>query len=295
MSVALGFYNGFAVKSDGTVAEWGNGPVWQTNGVNTQLVAGVGISNVTAVSAGGYSAWTLQDDGTVTGWGFGQSGFSNVAAISAAGTFPYEDYLAAIKNDGTLVTAGGIPNGTPTVPDNLSNVVAVSTIIGHAAVLINDGTPRVAQQLNNRTVYTSSTVVFSSGVVGSAPLDIQWQYNGTNLAGATNYYLVLTNVPFSAAGAYECIVSNPLGTVTNSCNLTVLRSTPQFNSSGTLSSAGFTGELDHLSGHGNVVIFASPDLVNWVPIFTNAPVTGSLQFLHSGATNQSRFYRAVEE
>jgi alpha-tubulin suppressor-like RCC1 family protein len=298
VAAAAGFEDGFAIKSDGSVVQWGQQIPWYQNGALQYLTVAPGMSNITAMGVGTFSAWTLQTDGTVLGWGFdGPAGFSSVTTLSVAGDGDSRnDYVLVLKNDGTVAIGGAALSGyTPYIPASPSNVVAVATGTNHAVVLLNDGTPRVPQPLYNRIVYTSETVVFSSGAVGSAPMDFQWQYSGTNFAGATNYYLVLTNVPFSAAGAYGCIVSNPLGTVTNSCNLTVLRSTPQFSSSGSLSSAGFAGELDHLSGHGDVIVFASTDLVNWVPIFTNAPVTGSLQFLDSGATSQSRFYRAVEQ
>ena len=38
----------------------------------------------------------------------------------------------------------------------------------------------------------------------------------------------------------------------------------------------FTLHLSGLSGQGNVVIYASTNLTAWTPIFTNPPVTGSL-------------------
>jgi hypothetical protein len=54
--------------------------------------------------------------------------------------------------------------------------------------------------------------------------------------------------------------------------------------------------LDQLSGHGPIVIYASSNLLDWRPIFTNPPLPGSLQFIDSSATNsQVQFYRAVEE
>jgi alpha-tubulin suppressor-like RCC1 family protein len=295
VSVALGVYNGFAVKQDGTVVEWGSG----------QLPVASGFSNIVAVAAGAYSAWTLEDGSSIRAWGYDAPlpglfvGADTTLAASGGGGSAGNDYVLALGEYGALGAVfyafnpfffGFFPPATPT------NITAVSSSLEHAALLINNGSPAVRQPLYNRTAYTSERVFISSGVVGLPPFGFQWQYNGIDLAGGTNEYVGWTNVPFSAAGAYTCIASNALGTVTNSsCILTVLRSTPQFNSSGSLSSAGFAGELDHLSGHGSVIVFASPDLINWVPIFTNAPLTGSLQFLDSGATNQSRFYWAVEE
>jgi hypothetical protein len=53
-------------------------------------------------------------------------------------------------------------------------------------------------------------------------------------------------------------------------------------------------QLDNLAG-GAVVIYASTNLVQWTPIYTNPAASGTLQFLDVHATNYpARFYRAVE-
>jgi alpha-tubulin suppressor-like RCC1 family protein len=49
------------------------------------------------------------------------------------------------------------------------------------------------------------------------------------------------------------------------------------------------------SGRGPVIVLASPDLTAWTPIFTNAPVTGSVDFVDAGAVHRPQtFYRAYE-
>ena len=54
-------------------------------------------------------------------------------------------------------------------------------------------------------------------------------------------------------------------------------------------------QVDGAAGITPVVIYASTDLMNWTPIFTNPPVAGSVPFLDSSATGFSqRFYRAGE-
>ncbi len=51
-----------------------------------------------------------------------------------------------------------------------------------------------------------------------------------------------------------------------------------------------------LSGQGNVIIQASSNLVNWQPVFTNPPVTGTLTYLDPAANGRPlRFYRAEEK
>jgi hypothetical protein len=64
---------------------------------------------------------------------------------------------------------------------------------------------------------------------------------------------------------------------------------------GSLTNGTFTLHLSGLSGHGNVVIYASTNLTAWTPIFTNPPVTGSLDYVDSPPSNRpQRFYRAAE-
>ena len=53
-------------------------------------------------------------------------------------------------------------------------------------------------------------------------------------------------------------------------------------------------EVTGLAGAGPVVFYASTNLTEWIPVLTNSTTTGSLDFDDTNATNQARFYRAVE-
>jgi hypothetical protein len=50
----------------------------------------------------------------------------------------------------------------------------------------------------------------------STDLSFQWLFNGTNLAGATNSFLTLSNVQATQAGTYWVVVSNAYGIATSS-------------------------------------------------------------------------------
>ena len=146
------------------------------------------------------------------------------------------------------------------------------------------------------------TVMLNAGVVGAGPISYQWQFNGTNVAGGTNAVLVLTNVPLSATGNYQCIASNALGIITTDPDtLAVARSHLHFDTSpGSMqfnggSDGGFTLHLTGLSGHGAIILYASSNFVNWDPILTNLPVVGSAQFLDAATNQPQRFYRAIEQ
>jgi hypothetical protein len=62
-------------------------------------------------------------------------------------------------------------------------------------------------------------------VFGAPPFNYQWQFKGANLAGATNAGLVVEALT-NNVGNYSVIVSNSLGTVTNSASLAVTTNLP---------------------------------------------------------------------
>jgi Concanavalin A-like lectin/glucanases superfamily/Immunoglobulin domain len=78
-------------------------------------------------------------------------------------------------------------------------------------------------QPTNQTVFVGDTAAFSVKATGSAPLFYQWSFNGTNIVGATNAWLTLTNVQFSKAGNYAVLVVNPAGSVLSSNALLVVK------------------------------------------------------------------------
>jgi len=63
-----------------------------------------------------------------------------------------------------------------------------------------------------------------------------------------------------------------------------------------LTGAGFQLQVDGSAGITPGRDYTSTNLVNWIPVLTNPPVVGPLQFLDSSATNfPRRFYRAAEQ
>ncbi|PLX00651.1 MAG: hypothetical protein C0594_15455 [Marinilabiliales bacterium] len=65
-------------------------------------------------------------------------------------------------------------------------------------------------------------VTFSSGAFSSvSPRNFQWQKNGIDLPGETNYYLTIPNASYSDTAEYTCIVSNLCETDTT--NIAILQ------------------------------------------------------------------------
>ncbi len=76
--------------------------------------------------------------------------------------------------------------------------------------------PFITSQPQGQTAIVGSTMTFMVTAAGAPPLSYQWQFNSTNIAGATASSLTLTNVQPGQAGSYLVVVSNALGVVTSS-------------------------------------------------------------------------------
>lgn len=87
--------------------------------------------------------------------------------------------------------------------------------------------PQITQQPQSRTNVTSDTVTFNATASGTAPFAYQWRFAGTNLVGATNRGLTLTNVQRIDAGEYTVVVVNAYGSVTSAVTTLTLWYPPE--------------------------------------------------------------------
>ena len=86
--------------------------------------------------------------------------------------------------------------------------------------------PGITVQPTNQTVVVGGTATFTVMAGGTPPLSYQWNFNGTNISGATNTLLTLTNVQSSQAGNYAVLVTNILGSVLSSNAVLTANSPP---------------------------------------------------------------------
>jgi hypothetical protein len=103
------------------------------------------------------------------------------------------------------------------------------------AVALQDGStcctlppPAIVTQPATQTTFPGSNVTFSVTASGSA-LAYQWKFSGTNLPGATNSSLVLTNVQLPQTGPYFVTITNAAGTTNSSLALLRLLVSPGLN------------------------------------------------------------------
>jgi hypothetical protein len=69
----------------------------------------------------------------------------------------------------------------------------------------------ISNQPDPQTTVAGTDAIFSVQAGGTPPLRYQWRFYGTNLAGATDSSLTLTNVMPVQAGNYSVVVTNDYG------------------------------------------------------------------------------------
>jgi hypothetical protein len=203
VAIAAGEDQILALHADGTVAEF--------RGDEAQVVAG--LSNVIAIAAGAGSL-ALKADGTVVGWdGLATNPLPNVSNLVAIAmnANAYFVYLA-LKSDGTVAE----PAGSAAFPFAVSNVfaIAVSGTLGGIA-MVSNGAPVFTVQPGNQAPTNGGTVWLHARAVGVQPMSYQWQLDGTNIPGATNADLTITNAQGEDIGQYCALASNNLGSASS--------------------------------------------------------------------------------
>jgi hypothetical protein len=96
----------------------------------------------------------------------------------------------------------------------VTNLYGATNSVG-AQLTVTFQPPGIAQQPANQAVTVGASTTFSVAATGSPVLRYQWSFNGTNLTGATNVVLSVTNVQSANVGAYAVAITNLFGS-TNS-------------------------------------------------------------------------------
>jgi N-acyl-D-amino-acid deacylase len=87
--------------------------------------------------------------------------------------------------------------------------------------------PTITNGPRTQFAWEGKRVALSATVTGKVPLHVQWQFNETNLIGATNLSLTFAQVQLTNNGAYRLIASDVTGSATSQVAQVMVRSWPQ--------------------------------------------------------------------
>jgi hypothetical protein len=233
---------------------------------------------------------------------------SNASDLTLCGNTAY----VACGSNGVTMVDVSIPTapaivGTVATPGEARSLAVVGNLAyvadGLAGLTIislgTNSAPSILNPPQGQSVPAGGSALFSIGANGTSPLRYQWLFANAPLAGATNSLLWLANVGASQAGGYSVIIANDYGSVTSSV-ATLAVQLPQPPTPTLLTADGGFGVSAgqfgfNLAGPSGLVVIieASTNLVNWLPIQTNALINGQVRFTDPQSRAFSkRFYRA---
>jgi hypothetical protein len=157
----------------------------------------------------------------------------------------------------------------------------------------------ITTQPLSQTNNAGNNVTFTAAATGSIPLFYQWQFDGTNIAGANLTSLTVTNIQATNAGTYTVTVTNDISVAASSnAVLTVLSSgpaAPQFTGiaelaggSVQLTFSGTAGSAYRLWGSTNIAL--APITSTWVLLTSGTFGASPVTFTDSTNSVAARFY-----
>jgi hypothetical protein len=217
--------------------------------------------------------------------------------VTATGTAPlsYQWLLNGTNISGATSNSLTISN---VVQTNLGTyAVVVTNVFG--SITSSNATlsmyPFLAAPFGGLDTYWGYTNTLSVVAWGTGPLSYQWLDNGNAIDGATNESLTLTGIQLTNGGLYSVVVSNALGSVTNTPEQVVVN-TAGVSFGGLYPSVLIQGVVGN-----SYIIQSTADLSNtnsWVTL-TNLTLTQPVQLWVDTNTdasqpgNPQRFYQVL--
>ncbi|HWV98768.1 MAG TPA: immunoglobulin domain-containing protein [Candidatus Acidoferrum sp.] len=292
VAIAAGSTVSLALKADGTVVVWGDST--SADGINP-----FGLTNVTAIASGGGSNLVL-NNGTpsLSAWPTNQAVYTGMpAAFNAAvvpGPVPVS--LQWQFNGTNLPGANGSSLSLTNVQmmDAGTYSLLVTNVYGavtsSALLTVTTSAPTIVQQPTDQVVPAASNATFTATAIGSWPLSYQWQCSDTNIPGATNSTLVVTNAQLNQAGrSFDVVVTNTLGlAVSSNATLNVVPALVGIQPQNLMTNGGATVTFS------STVVGQGPFSYQWQYYGTNvAGATNSTLTLTNSLASQSGPYSVI--
>ena len=218
----------------GTTPSYGTSTPVDPTMVTSHQVALSGLAAGTTYYYQVRSTDSKSNHGNSGGHKFGTAGFSvsgtitpsqgaNGATVTLSGT----SGATTTTNGSGSYTFPGLASGSYVVtPTNTgytftpaSRNVTVGTTNVTGVDFTASGTtaaPTITTQPASQTVTAGQTATFSVVATGTAPLNYQWQKNGTNISGATSAsYTTAATTSADSGSTFDVVVNNSAGSVTS--------------------------------------------------------------------------------
>ena len=149
------------------------------------------------------------------------------ALASGAGPLQYQWYfnghnVLAGRTNSVLILAGLDLANQGTYYAVITGIGAEAAATSAVASLTVEQPPQITgQPAPNLFLAAGTNLILTVAATGTAPLNYQWQFDGTNLAdgfevaGSASNTLTIQNISPANAGEYEVVVTNALGAVTS--------------------------------------------------------------------------------
>ncbi len=131
--------------------------------------------------------------------------------------------------------------------------------------------PSIMTQPQSQIATEGNTVNFSVNATGTLPLGYQWQFNSTNLAGATDAALTLTSVTTNQGGPYAVTITNAAGSTSSQPAVLTVNPLPSqvpalsyvtYNMKGN-GATNWTTNAPQVQAIGHELAYLSPDVITF--------------------------------
>jgi uncharacterized lipoprotein YddW (UPF0748 family) len=148
------------------------------------------------------------------------AGQSATFTVSATGTPSpaYQWRLNGTSIAGATATSYTRSNAQPGDAGSYSVVVTnlAGSVTSSNVILIVNVPPAITAQPQDQMVNQGASATFAVSATGTGPLSYQWQFNSTNIPGATGSSYTRSPAQTNDAGAYSVVITNVAGSVTSS-------------------------------------------------------------------------------